>query len=402
MRKINVLFMQSQTYYGADSMIHGLLMRYFNRERLNVHVACNPGTPAAPSASLKALSTIPDLQLRPVRFGVTLNERSKGAILKQTVTEGPPMLASLGGLVRYARQHQIDIIHGTEKPRDAFYGLLLARLCGARCIVHLHVKIEDWISPLTLWAMRHADGLLGVSDFVARSAVDFGYAADKTDYVLNSLDATGWDPNLDGRAVRQELGIADDVPTLAIVSRVFPWKGHTELLQSLALVKKTNPVFKLLIVGEDDPRATPGGGSYIAQLQEMTQALGLTENVIFTGFRRDVAQVMAAADIFAMPSYEEPFGVVYLEAMALRKPVIAVNSGGVPEVVEHGKAGLLAPYRDIEQMAANIVTLLNDPHLRQTMGAYGRQRLEQYFTPQRMADEVEQFYQSLLIREAKR
>jgi glycosyltransferase involved in cell wall biosynthesis len=396
MRKINVMFMQSQAYFGSDSMIHSLIMRYLDRSRINVHVACNQGTPNNKSASLKALETIPNLHIRPTNFGPTVNDRSKQVIVKDTLVGVAPALISLGGLVKYVKTNRIDIIHGTEKPRDAFYGLILARLTGARCITHLHVKVENWISPLVRWSMKHDDALIAVSDFVARSSVTMGYSADKTYYVLNSLDSNKWNDAIDGSAVRQEFGIAPHIPVLSIISRLFPWKGHTELLKALAQVKMSHPNFKLLIVGEDDPRATPGGGSYMAELKALTSELNLQQQVIFTGFRRDIPQLLAASDIFTMPTFEEPCAVAFLEAMAMRKPIIALQSGGTPQLVDQGKAGFLSPPQDITQLAANILTLMNDPELRTQMGTYARTRVEQFFNPARMANEIEQVYRHVL------
>ncbi|GAB4425100.1 MAG: hypothetical protein OHK0015_04800 [Chloroflexi bacterium OHK40] len=396
MRKINVLFMQSQDYFGADSLVHSLLMRHFNRTSVTVYAACNAGSRQKESASLKALSGIEQLNLRPTYFGPSINHTSKREILAQAIPGGLATLASLTSLAQYIRKHSIDVIHCTEKPRDAFYGLLLARLTGARCVIHIHVKAENWISPLVQWAMRHADALVGVSQFVADSIVAMGYPANKTHAVLNSLDLNGWRADVDGSGVRQEYGVAPSTPLLAIVSRLFYWKGHVELLRALGQVKATHPDFKLLIVGADDPRGMPGRGSFTAELKALSAELGLNEHVIFTGFRQDVPQVMAACDIYAMPSFEEPFGMVYLEAMAMRKPVIALDNGGAREVIEHGKSGLLSQPQDIDQLAANIRTLLDSPTLRVEMGAYGRQQVEQFFTPQRMAHEMERIYRSIL------
>lgn len=396
MNKINVLFMQSQDYFGSDSMIHSLMMRHFDRERVNVYAACNYGSSKGKSASLKALEAIPNLHVRPTHFGTSVNFRPKQQIVKDTLIGGVPAVKSLGGLVRYAKKHKIDIIHGTEKPRDAFYGLLLARLVGARSIVHLHVKVDTWMSPLTRFAMRHADALIGVSPFVAESAISKGYPRHKVHYVLNSLEAHRWDPTIDGGGVRQEFGIARDVPVLAIISRLFPWKGHSELLKALRQVKEQGYDFKLLLVGEDDPRATPGQRSYMAELKQLAQSLNLADRVIFTGFRKDIAQILSASDVFAMPSFEEPCAVAYLEAMAMRKPVVALESGGTPRLIDHGKAGLLSTPYDVEQLAANIITLLQNPESRVQMGTYARERVEEYFTPTRMADDVLQVYSKLL------
>lgn len=390
--------MQSQSYFGSDSMIHSLLMRFYNRQRLAVHAACNSGTAKEASASLKALEKVPDLHLRPTKFGPTVNSLPKLKVLKNIFTQTPPALVSLTRLAWYVKKHQIKIIHGTEKPRDAFYGVILAKLTGAKSVIHLHVGYDDWISPLVRWALRHADGIIGVSEFVAKSVVANGYSASKVYYVLNSLDATRWNPDTEGSHIRQEYNIGPDVPVLAIISRLFPWKGHTELLKALAKLKEQTSNFKLLIVGEDDPRATPGGGSYLGQLKELTRQLGLEEQIIFTGFRRDVAQLLAACDIYVMPSFEEPCAVAFLEAMAMRKPVVALDSGGTAQLVDHGKAGLLSQPQDIEQLMLNIKTLLDDPQLRRQMGQYARQRVVDYYNPQRLADETEQIYRQILGR----
>jgi glycosyltransferase involved in cell wall biosynthesis len=107
---------------------------------------------------------------------------------------------------------------------------------------------------------------------------------------------------------------------------------------------------------------------------------------------------MAACDVFTMPSFQEPFGLVFLEAMAMQRPVVAVDNGGTPEVVEHGRAGLLSKYQDVEALAANIVTLLGDRELRARMGAYGRTRVLDYFNAKRMASDAGAAYETVLGR----
>jgi glycosyltransferase involved in cell wall biosynthesis len=376
-------------------MIHSLIMGNLDRDRFDVHVACNAGPPGKPSASLLALRQVPDLIVRPTDFGPTMNSTGTSEKLRAGL-RAPSTFASLAGLVAYARKHKIEVIHGTEKPRDAFYGYLLSRLTGAKSITHLHVKCEDWISPLTKLAMRRGDAMIGVSDFVAKSILAEGYPASKTYHVVNSIDASRWDYNLDREPVRNEFGIAPDTALISIMARLFHWKGHTQLLEALARVRDRSNNFKLLIAGEDDPRTTPGRGSYMAELKALTAQLGLQDRVVFTGFRRDIPQILAATDIYAMPTFEEPCAVAFLEAMAMKKAVIALDSGGTPEMVEHGKSGLLSPVGDIDQLAANILELIADPAKRREMGEYGRMRVETYHTPRRLADEVAQVYDRLL------
>jgi glycosyltransferase involved in cell wall biosynthesis len=393
---INVLFMQSQTYFGSDSMMHALIMGHLDRSRVTVHVAVNPGDTGTPSPALEALQRVPDLLIQPVNFGPSVSARQHRQVARDAVKDGGGMLADLARLLKYARKHHIDLVHGSEKPRDALYGFLVARLSGARAITHVHVQAGDWMSPLARWPMQHDDALIAVSPAVLDRAVESGYRREKVWSVLNAIDASQWDPGTNGTPIRQEFGISAEVPVISVISRLFPWKGHDLLLEALAKVKADGQAFKLLIVGEDDPRATVGGGSYLARLRPKVVDLQLHDDVIFTGLRYDIQTILAATDIYAMPSFEEPCAVVYLEAMAMRTPVVALHSGGTPELVHHGRAGLLSEPDDVSGLAANLSRLLADPAERQRMGTYGRSRVETYFTPQRLADDVEDVYRQVL------
>ena len=212
--------------------------------------------------------------------------------------------------------------------------------------------------------------------------------------MLNSLDASLWDCQTDGSAIRREFGIAPDTILLASIGRLNQQKGGERLLRALALIKDQIPDIKLLIVGENDP--FDPAGTYTDFLKALASELGLTDQVIFTGYRSDVKQILAACDLFAAPSSDEGFGLACLEAMAMQKPVIGLDNGGTPEVVEQGKSGLLSPLDDIPCLARNLLILITHPELRQEMGLYGRQRAEQYFNPQRMAKEIEQVYKHVL------
>ncbi|MBE0699127.1 MAG: glycosyltransferase family 4 protein, partial [Anaerolineaceae bacterium] len=267
----------------------------------------------------------------------------------------------------------------------------LARATGAKCLIHLHIKVENWISPLTRWVMKRADALVGVSDFVAQSSIAMGFPANRTYHILNGMDLAAWNGEADGSAIRSEFQVPADMPLLAAIARVVYYKGQAELIRAMAKVKQKIPAFKLLIVGEGDQ--DPAG--YPARLKKMVQELGLNDQVIFTGYRKDVRQILAACDIFSLPSFEEPFGMVFVEAMAMSKPIAALDNGGAREIIQHGKSGLLSLPQDIEQLSDNIITLIQNTTLRTQMGSFGKQQVEQYFNAARMAREFEQLYQRL-------
>jgi ectoine hydroxylase-related dioxygenase (phytanoyl-CoA dioxygenase family) len=148
------------------------------------------------------------------------------------------------------------------------------------------------------------------------------------------------------------------------------------------------PGLTLLVVGTD---VTPGAW-FSAQLRARVAELGLEEQVRFLGRRDDVEALMAAADIFVMPSFEEPFGLVFCEAMAMGKPVVALDDGGTPEVVEHERTGLLSARGDLDALTANVARLLRDADARATLGAAGRRKVLEDLTTKRMAADVATVY----------
>jgi glycosyltransferase involved in cell wall biosynthesis len=208
--------------------------------------------------------------------------------------------------------------------------------------------------------------------------------------VLNAIEVERWNGVGSGASVRREFGVPPDAPLILCAARLFHWKGQGELVRVIPMLRREFPSIQLMIVG-GDYQLSPGQ-SYLQDLKTLVRDLGVEAHVIFTGHRSDMTDLMAACDVFALASFEEPFGLVFAEAMASRKPVIALHTGGVPEVVDHGRGGLLSPPGDREALARNIATLLRDPELRQRMGEYGRAAVERQFTAGRLAADVERIY----------
>jgi glycosyltransferase involved in cell wall biosynthesis len=196
--------------------------------------------------------------------------------------------------------------------------------------------------------------------------------------------------------VRREFGIAPDAPLVASASRLFHWKGHPHLIRAVDVVRRELPGVRLLIAGEDDKLA--GGKGHLDELQALVSELGMKDHVIFAGQRRDMPRIFAAGDVFALASFEEPFGLVFAEAMAMKRPVVGLDSGGAPEIVDHGGSGFLAPRGDVDALAAHLLTLLRDPALRARMGEHGRRRVEESFAPRRFARDAEALYDQLTGR----
>jgi glycosyltransferase involved in cell wall biosynthesis len=389
--KIGVLFVHSQEEFGADAAVHADIMRALDRERFEVHVACTVGNGREEPLPLRIMRQIPQLRVRPTQFLPWVGKEPRKLLSAAPALAAVPK--DFWELRRYIKTNRIRLIHATDRPRNAVYAVALGKLTGAKSIVHVHVKWSEGYSRAARWGVDQADAVFSISQYVTGTVVGMGRPATDVHTVLNAIDPNLWDPATDGASLRQELGIPLDVPLLASVSRLFSWKGQRELLQAFALARGEHPSLRLMIVGED---ATGPKGEYARELKELAQKLNVADAVLFTGPRKDVARVMAACDVFTLPSFEEPFGLVFLEAMAMKRPVVGIDNGGTPEVVEHGKSGLLSPPWDIPALADNIRQLVSDAELRRRLGEHGRERVVSFFNTRRMAAEAAQAYEAVL------
>jgi glycosyltransferase involved in cell wall biosynthesis len=245
------------------------------------------------------------------------------------------------------------------------------------------------MSRIRKWSLKHADVVVTVSDFVKQTLVDSGHDRAKIHSVRNGIDV-GEPPGIDRSGpLRDELGIPPSAPVILTVCRLFPGKGPGDLVAALPGLVGDWPDLRLVIVGAEME------GGYKTKLERLARDAGVERNVIFAGWRSDVPDIMAAADVFAMPSLGEPLGLVYLEAMATGLPVVALASGGAPEVVEDGWTGLLCVPGDIAMLETNLRALLCSPETRAAMGRRGRHRVERYFTAERMARDIELLYEGI-------
>jgi glycosyltransferase involved in cell wall biosynthesis len=388
--RVRVLFVHTATAppLGADTWIHAQIMSNLDPEIHEVHAACATGPPGRPTPTYEEIRKIDGVRIRPVNFGTEQRSPSRFGRIRTalgTFSSAPDLI----GLARYIRRNHIDIIHTSDRPRDAAASVLLGRMTGAVSVVHAHTGYADWMSPLLKRALRHADVRIGVSSFVAGTLRDSGHRAERTYVVLNGIDPSSWTPRTGGRQVRQELGLGE-TPVILTACRLFPSKGPADLIRALSAVRDRYPNVQLLIAGGE---LVTG---FRSDLINLARTLAVDGNVKFLGYRHDVDHLMAAADVFAMPSVGEPFGLVYAEAMAMELPVVALHSGGAPEIIEHGVTGLLSRAGDIPALSENLSSLLSQPDRRLKMGTKGRHRVETSFTSKRMATDVAAVYQQIL------
>jgi glycosyltransferase involved in cell wall biosynthesis len=192
--------------------------------------------------------------------------------------------------------------------------------------------------------MRNATAIFAVSEFIRVSLIGMGLRADKIYTIHNAVDADYFDPDkkLDSRpSIREQFGIPKDAALAGIAARMNPWKGHYELIGAVSRLRETYPKLHVMILGSNVPE-------FRAAFEKTAREGGIADRVHFGGYQNDVRPFLREFDLFVHPSYGEPFGLAIVEAMAMRKPVIACDTGGVPEIITHGRDGWLVEERSTE------------------------------------------------------
>lgn len=368
---------------GADVWVLANVIASLDRQRTAVDVCVSTGTDRDPTPMYRAIRSIPDVRIHRVDLGL-------GAAngVPRRLRAGWRASLAVARLVAFARRQHTSIVHVADRRVDAVAGVMLARLAGARSVVHCNVAYAPWMPRSLRWALRRADALIAVSDFVARTLVDGGHDRARVHVVPNAIDVAAWNPRRDRAETRHELGLPEGAPAVLSVCRLFEAKGPADLIRACARLRDDHPDLRLLIAGVE---GVPGG-TYGRELEALVSELGVPDTVTFLGWRDDIARLMAAADVYAMPSHDEPFGLVFVEAMAMELPVVAVDNGGTPEVVEQGTSGLLSAPGDIDGLVANLAKLIADPSLRHAMGAAGRRRVIGRFDRARFGADIAGVY----------
>jgi len=223
--------------------------------------------------------------------------------------------------------------------------LLLSRLLAAR--------VEHYV------ANSHATGT---------SLRSIGVPPGKIEVVYPPIDLARFDPERPGRVRRDDLGLDPTAPCFGIVGQLVQWKGHRVFLDAARRVLTAMPHARALIVGD----APSERAAYRTALEEQAATLGISDRVRFLGFREDVTDLLRLMDVVVHASvFPEPFGRVLVEAMSMKKPVVASMAGGPLEIVEDGSTGFLVPAGDDAAMAGRILELLAAPERARQMGEAG-------------------------------
>jgi len=284
-------------------------------------------------------------------------------------------------LANLARAESIQILH--------------AHLSTAAVAASLAGRIARLPVAVTVHGMTHAfycrlaNRVIAVSQAVCQHMVQRGIAPDRVVVVRNGVDIERFSSLPTRECARQLLGLPADARVVGTVGRLSEAKGHRYLLEAGAGLKSRFPQLRVLVVGE---------GEALAALVRRTRSLQLEGRVVLTGYRQDIDVVLAALDIYVQPSLEEGLGLAVMEAMAAGLPVVVTRVGGLPELVENGRTGLLVAPGDARALSDAIGLLLSDDELRARLGEAARTHVRAHHGWGKVAEQVERVYYSLLRR----
>jgi glycosyltransferase involved in cell wall biosynthesis len=295
----------------------------------------------------------------------------------------PLAVGRLWGLIH---RHSVDIVH-THSSADSWMASTAAKLSLRRPKVvrtrHLNATFNVR-QVYTLMADRVVTVGGATRDYMIREK---GIPADRVVTIPTGVDLTVFDPERVTGDLREELGIPARTPVFGTVSVFRRLKGHQYLLEAAGEILRAVPEAKILLAGE---------GPQEKNIRNKIEELGIGEAVFLPGFRDDIPKVLNTIDVFVFPSLQEALGTAILEALAMRKAVVASRVGGIPEIIQEGKTGFLVDPEKPAAIAEKVIPLLKTPELRRRLGDQGRRFVESHYDNRLMVGRLEALYRELM------
>ncbi len=300
-------------------------------------------------------------------------------------------------LAKIFRQIRPDIVH-THKYKDSILATVAARCVGVPHVIRVvHGMPEPFKgrNNVNMFLYTIVDRLvigwfvtriIAVSSDIERALVRV-YGAARVVRIHNGIDLEIVQVRIPRSNKRKEWNFSDRVTLVGTVGRLVPVKGHAVLLEALQILRESDRTVNLVIVGD---------GPLREHLEAEVRRLGLKEFVRFTGHQVESYDFINMMDVFVLPSLHEGIPMVLLEALALQRPVVASRVGGIPEVIVHGRTGLLAEPSDAPSLAKLIRRMIEDQPMAVGLGKAGRTRVEEAFTAGTMAEKTADLYEDVL------
>ncbi|MFQ5685358.1 MAG: glycosyltransferase [Candidatus Scalindua sp.] len=376
--KHNILYIIDNLEFGGGERVFAQIIDRLCRKRYKSMVACLPtGTFIE---RIKGTGT----QVIPVDMS---NRFNPGVILQ---------------LAELIKKKKVDIVHSQGARADFFAGMAAVLARAPIVVSTVPMPVEGFnINPtrkliykiFNRFSERFVDRFIVVSDALRKVIIE-GHKVDpqKVVTIYNGIETDEY-CMADEKIVRRRMGfrsnsgLGEDIPIIAIIGRLVWQKGFEYFIEAIPDVLKEFKEARFLIVGD---------GPLENKLKLASKKLKIDNKTSFTGFRRDIKEILAAIDIFVMPSLLEGLPMILLEAMAMKKPIVATDIEGIMEILENGVSGLLVPARETKALAEAIINMLAHKDESLQMGIAARRVVEERFGVDVMVRKVVEVYEELL------
>ncbi|MEW6108857.1 MAG: glycosyltransferase family 4 protein [Nitrospirota bacterium] len=296
---------------------------------------------------------------------------------------------------RYIETKQIEVVN-THSSKDSWLILPAARLARTRPLAvrtrHLSTPIgRNPLSSLLYNCLPHI--VITTGEAIRTQMIEVNkFNPVRIMSIPTGVDLEAFDPSLTFQNLRDELGLGHSIPLIGTVSVIRSWKGLDYLVKALPLIMKEIPEARLVITGE---------GPHRPVLEKTIESTGTGKNVFLLGHREDIVPILSSIDVMVQPSYaNEGVPQTILQALAMKKPVIASDLLPFREVIRDGETGMLVPVRDSDCIAQAVIKALGDRDFSRRLGESGRRLVETSYSFTGMLDRLELLYGSYQRKEA--
>ncbi len=295
-------------------------------------------------------------------------------------------LPTILALYRQLRRQKVDVV-STHSGIDSWCAALAAQAAGVALVRTRHIDLPMHASWLNFVHFL-PDRIVTCGEAMrAHLLADNPLAPERLVSIPTGIDFERLQAQTPRASLRQQLGLDDDEPAILMVAILRGVKRHMLALDAFARLRSSHPRARLLLAG---------AGPMRAELEEHARALQLTGQVSFLGHREDVADLLAASDILLLSSRSEGIPQSVVQAMGSGLPVVATRVGGLPELIDDGRNGLLVASEDADAMAAALRRLLDEPDLAQRLASAARDKVRTRYSYAAMLDATEHLLQDIL------
>lgn len=312
--------------------------------------------------------------------------------LKVSAFSIPTNILRLAALIR---KNGYNVVH-TQASFDLWLLVPALKILGNTIPLLLTKQVGSFITKkdfLHRWIYDRLTFAIAISTLIKKNLLDTcPLTDDKIMLLHNGIDINRFNhENADPQKVRKEFGIEKNEIIIGMMARFSPGKGHEEFLNAAKVLNEKYSSLRFLVVGE----ASRGEDDYAAKIKKLADDYKL-HDLVFTGFRSDTPEILAAMDIFVFPSHAEAFGIALAEALAMGKPSVCSNADGVLDIAVDGETSLLFENKNVDDLIRKVSLLIESPDLRKRFSLAARYRAVEHFDLEKLTDQVVDIYQSAI------